>query len=114
LVALDAPLGPRTSAWARSILDALEPTLAWGVVEASRKPEDLAAWADMLGGLDVLAVNGAADSVTPESVLRLGVPVGRLDGAAATRSRWAEIVSPAIDAAPEFEALDAPVMAVSA
>jgi hypothetical protein len=56
VVAIEQEVRPDRSAWTTEILLALEPTLCWGVAKASHKPEDLAAWSDALGGLDVLAL----------------------------------------------------------
>ena len=62
------------------MLKALEPALCWGVAEASRKPEDLAAWSRSLGGVDVLALVDLEGTTTPAAALGAGVPVGTLDG----------------------------------
>ena len=59
------PSGRPRSAWATHLLDAVEPTMVWGVVEASRKAEDIRDWAERLGGLDALAVTNLSDTVSP-------------------------------------------------
>jgi len=92
IVVLDAPADPRNRGWARDMLAALEPTSAWGVADATRKLEDVAAWADDLGGLDAMAVTNLADTVSPASVLQLGVPVAILDGEPASPELWADIL----------------------
>lgn len=67
---------------------ALSPDQLWVVVDAGRKPEDTARWVGLLRArLDVaaVAVVGAADTATPESVDALGLPVGWIDGRPTTR-----------------------------
>lgn len=67
---------------------ALSPDQLWVVVDAGRKHEDSARWVGLLRArLDVaaVAVVGAADTATPESVGALGLPVGWIDGRPATR-----------------------------
>lgn len=67
---------------------ALSPDQLWVVVDAGRKHEDSARWVGLLRArLDVaaVAVVGAADTATPESVDALGLPVGWIDGRPATR-----------------------------
>jgi len=93
VVALTAPAGGRDLRWAEAMLDALEPSAVWGVVGADRKPEDIAAWSDALGGLDALAVEHLDLTVSPASVLRLGIPVARLDGQKATPALWAVLLA---------------------
>lgn len=78
--------------WSRHVLAALEPTAVWGVVDATRKTEDVAAWIDAIGGVDALAVHGIDRTVTPGAVLSLGVPVASIDGRRATPARWASIL----------------------
>ncbi len=93
IIAVEASLGRRRSTWATHLLDAVEPTMVWGVVEASRKAEDIRDWAERLGGLDALAVTDLDDTVSPAAVLGAGVPVGLLDGSEATASRWTAILA---------------------
>jgi len=67
---------------------ALSPDQLWVVVDAGRKHEDSARWVGLLRArLDVaaVAVVGAADTASPESVDALGLPVGWIDGRPATR-----------------------------
>ena len=93
VVAVDCRPG-RADGWARRILDALEPTMVWGAVDASRKPEDVSAWAEHVGGIDALAVSRLDETVSPAAVLRCGIPVGRIDGAAATPAEWTARLAP--------------------
>jgi hypothetical protein len=86
------------TSWGRQMLDALEPTLVCGVVDATRKPEDVSDWCERLGGLDALAVHGVADTVSPASVLQVGVPVGWLEGEPASPARWAATLAAALPA----------------
>jgi hypothetical protein len=92
IVAVDTPPAGARSGWAAHLLDAVEPTMVWGVVEASRKAEDIRDWARRLGGLDALAVTGLDDTVSPATVLGAGVPVGLLDGHEASASRWTAVL----------------------
>jgi hypothetical protein len=78
--------------FARVVLDALEPTVVWGTVDARRKPEDVVAWSSEIGGVDVLALRGCDDTVSPAALLSTGIPVGRIDDAPATSARWAELL----------------------
>jgi hypothetical protein len=93
IIAVDSSMGRQRNAWATHLLDAVEPTMVWGVVEATRKAEDIRDWAEHLGGLDALAVIDLDETVSPAAVLGAGVPVGRLDGYAATASRWTAILT---------------------
>lgn len=97
VVAVDAPLG-RSGEWARRVIDALEPTMVWGAVEATRKPEDLLDWSERLGGFDALGVTDLEGTVSPAAVLQCGIPVGRLEGRPATPLRWASLLAPRLGA----------------
>jgi hypothetical protein len=92
VVAIEQPVRPGGSQWASEMLRALEPALCWGVAEASHKPEDLAAWSQALGGLDVLALVDLEGTTTPAAALAAAVPVGRLDGQPATAQLWASVL----------------------
>jgi hypothetical protein len=92
VVAIEQDVRPERSAWTIEILQALEPTLCWGVAKASHKPEDLAAWSESLGGLDVLALVELDSTTTPAAALAAPVPVGRLDGEPATPALWATLL----------------------
>ena len=91
VVVVDAPIG-RPRPWAREMLAAVEPTTAWGVAAACRKLEDVSAWSNLVGGLDAIALNGTDDTVSPASVLHLGVPVALVDGERATPELWADLL----------------------
>ena len=93
VVVIDAELGGDKPAWAYHVLAALEPEATWGVVDATRKTEDVAAWMHGLGGVDALAVNDMDSTVSPAAVLQLDVPVGRLDGRPASPALWAALLT---------------------
>lgn len=93
VVAVEAPAG-RSGQWARQVIDALEPTMVWAAVDATRKPEDLLEWSEELGGLDALSVTDLDDTVSPAAVLQCGIPVGRLEGRPATPLLWASHLAP--------------------
>ena len=97
IVAVEAVPG-RSGEWARRVIDALEPTMVWGAVEATRKPEDLFEWAEELGGFDALGVTDLGGTVSPAAVLQCGIPVGRLEGQPATPLLWAALLAPRLAA----------------
>jgi hypothetical protein len=110
IVVVDAPTHRAGAAWAAHLLAALEPTVVWGVVDAFRKPEDLRAWAERVGGLDALAVLGVDETESPAAVLRVGIPVARLDGTPASPLRWASLLADRLAAAAgDAEPVAAPV-----
>ena len=78
--------------WAREMLDNLEPTVTWAIVDASWKREDIAQRVEALGGIDALALDGLEETVSPAAVLDLGVPVGRLEHELASPLTWAELL----------------------
>lgn len=93
VVVIDTDLCTDKPAWAYHVLAALEPEATWGVVEATRKTEDVAAWVNGLGGVDALAVNDLDATTSPAAVLQLDVPVGRIDGRSASPSLWAALLT---------------------
>lgn len=98
VVVVDATPGRESGCWARAVLDAMEPTAVWATVHACRKPEDVMAWADQLGGVDALAVTNLEDTTSPAAVLQAGIPVGRLDGRPASPALWAALLTERIAA----------------
>jgi hypothetical protein len=92
LVVVAAPVDGQAADWARAMAAALRPTAVWALVDATRKPADLARHLDALGPVDALAVHGTAASADPGTVLGLGMPVACLDGRLATPSRWAALL----------------------
>jgi len=97
IVAVESSPG-RNGEWARRIIDALEPTMVWGAVEATRKAEDVFEWAEELGGFDALGVTDLGATVSPAAVLQCGIPVGRIDGQPATPALWAALLAPRLAA----------------
>ena len=93
VVVIDAELSADKPAWAYHVLAALEPEATWGVVDATRKTEDVAAWVSGLGGVDALAVNDIDATTSPASVLQLDIPVGRIDGRPASPALWAALLT---------------------
>jgi hypothetical protein len=93
IVAVDAAPG-HSGEWARRVIDALEPTMVWGAVEATRKPDDVFEWSEQLGGFDALGVTDLDATVSPAAVLQCGIPVGRLEGQPATPLQWTALLAP--------------------
>ncbi len=91
-VAISQPSLTTGTAWASDMLDRLEPTQLWGLAAAGWKPEDVDAWSRRLGGFDMVCLDRLVDTVSPASMLSLGLPIGRLDGADATPQRWADLL----------------------
>ena len=92
IVACSLPSGTRGLRWANEILDNLEPTVTWAIVDAGTKREDVAYRIDQLGGVDVLALDCLDDTVSPAAVLELGIPVGRLEQEHASPLTWTELL----------------------
>jgi len=92
IVACSLPPMTRGLRWARDILDNLEPTVTWAIVEAGWKREDIAHRIEELGGVDVLALDGLDDTVSPAGALELGIPVGRLAEEHASPLTWTELL----------------------
>jgi hypothetical protein len=64
-------------------LAGIEPDQVWVAVDASRKPDDTAAWVravDAILAVDGMAVTGSALTATPDTVRALRIPIGWLDG----------------------------------
>lgn len=93
LVVLETPLTAAGALRSRALLDALEPTTTWGVVEATRKPRDVGAWARAVGHVDALALTGVDETADPAAVLQLGIPVARLGSRKATAAVWAGLLT---------------------
>jgi hypothetical protein len=93
VVAIGSPLEQRERRWSIDMLDAIAPDVVWGVVGADRKCEDVQAWADALGGIDALALEHLDATVSPASMLQLGIPVGYLDGTPANAALWAVLLA---------------------
>ncbi len=92
IVAVSLPTSRDALPWARDLLDRLEPTIAWTIVHAGWKPEDVRDRIERLGGVDALALTHVDDTVSPAAILDLGIPVGRIEGRPATALAWAELL----------------------
>jgi hypothetical protein len=79
--------------WAYRTLERLEPAITWAVVDASIKPEDVGHRIELLGGVDVIALAGIADTTSPAAILGLGVPVARIGSTPATPAVWADLLT---------------------
>ena len=93
VVAVEAPLTSTGAADARDFLAALAPSATWGVVEATRKAQDIGAWTRALGGVHALALTDVEETADPAAVLELGIPVSRLGGRPATPRAWATLLT---------------------
>jgi hypothetical protein len=92
LVACSLPTATRGLGWAKDILDHLEPTVTWAIVDAGWKREDIAYRIEGLGGVDVLALDGLDETVSPATALEIGIPVGRLAEEHASPLTWTELL----------------------
>lgn len=77
--------------WAPAMLQALRPTAAWAVVDATGKTEDTRAWLRPLGA-DALCVHSSRHSASPATVWDLDLPVALLDGQPADTTAWAGLL----------------------
>ncbi len=93
VVAIDIGFARHDVAWGRHAISSLRPAMRWGVVSATRKAEDVRAWAQGVGGLHALAVTAMAETTTPAAILSAGVPVARIDGQMATHELWTRLLT---------------------
>jgi hypothetical protein len=94
VIATDATEAGSDDPWAAEMLTALRPTAVWGVVDARWKTEDSQAQLDRLGRVDALVVHSAQLSASPASVWDLDLPLGLLDGRAASTFAWTGLLFP--------------------
>jgi hypothetical protein len=92
IVACSIGSGRAQLGWAHRILDRLEPTITWAVVDASIKTEDVGHRISLLGGVDVIAMTGIADTISPAAILGLNIPIGRIGSNPATPAVWADLL----------------------
>jgi hypothetical protein len=93
IVAVDAPLRTGGGGWLAQMLSIWSPVAVWGVVDATRKLEDVVPWLDGLPRLDAVMVQDTDCTADPAAVLsHLTAPVARVDGARATAHRWASLL----------------------
>jgi hypothetical protein len=93
LVVIEAGMLLRPEGWARAVLSGLAPTFTWAAVAATTKVVDVDAWAEKLGRIDALAVDGVEATVEPASILASAIPVGMVDGRRATPAVWAGLLA---------------------
>ena len=97
LVAVDAPVDGEAARWARDVVDALGAAEVWALVDATRKPADLADHLDALGEVRSLVVHGTAATRDPASVLGLAraraLPTGLVEGRRGDARAWACLLS---------------------
>ncbi|HEX8093253.1 hypothetical protein [Jatrophihabitans sp.] len=94
VIATDATEAGSDDPWAAEILAALRPTAIWAVVDARWKTEDSRAQLDRLGRVDALVVHSAQLSASPASVWDFDLPLGLLDGRAASTFAWLGLLFP--------------------
>jgi hypothetical protein len=94
VVATDLTEAGSDDPWAAEMLAALRPTAVWAVVDARWKTEDSQAQLDRLGRVDALVVHSAQLSASPASVWDLDLPLGLLDGRAASTFAWTGLLFP--------------------
>jgi hypothetical protein len=93
IVAVDAPLRTSGGPWLEHMLSVWSPSAVWGVLDSTRKPEDLVPWLDGLPRLDAVVVQDTDSTADPAAVLsHVTVPVALVDGARATAHRWASLL----------------------
>ena len=92
IVAIDVSFDRQDISWGRYAISVLRPIMRWGVVDSTRKVEDIRWWARGLGGLHALAVTGVTSTATPAAVLQCGVPIARVDGQVATPALWQKLL----------------------
>jgi|GEM_PF-1658435 len=94
VIATDLTVAGPDDPWAAEMLAALCPTAVWAVVDARWKTEDSRAQLDRLGQVDALVVHSAQLSASPASVWDLDLPLGLLDGRAASTFAWTGLLFP--------------------
>jgi hypothetical protein len=94
VIATDTTEAGADDPWAAEILAAVRPTAVWAVVDARWKTEDSQAQLDRLGRVDALVVHSAQLSASPATVWDLDLPLGLLDGRAASTFAWAGLLFP--------------------
>ena len=92
IIVIDAPLtmagDPLAAEWVREMVQALDATAVWAVVDATRRPKDVRRWIAAIGGADGIVAHDVAATSEPGELLQLGAPVAYLDGAHATGAAW--------------------------
>jgi hypothetical protein len=92
IVVVDAGTGTRGLAWARRVVDVLEPDHVRLAVHAGQAGDDVRATADLLDDVVALdVVTGDGDAVAVDDLLAIGVPVGSVGGWPASPALWAAL-----------------------
>jgi hypothetical protein len=91
IVVVDAGTGTRGLAWARRVLDVLEPGHVRLAVRAGESTDDVRATADLLDGVVALDVVTDGAPVAVDELLEIGVPVGSVGGWPASPALWAAL-----------------------
>ena len=104
VIATDMTEAGSDDPWAAEMLAALRPTAVWAVVDARWKTEDSQAQLDRLGRVDALVVHSAQLSASPASVWDLDLPLGLLDGRAASTFAWTGLLFPLLRGAARHRA----------
>jgi hypothetical protein len=94
VIATDATEAGADDPWPAEMLVALRPAAVWAVGAARWKTEDSRAQLDRLGRVDALVVHSAQLSASPASVWDLDLPLGLLDGRAASTFAWTGLLFP--------------------
>lgn len=94
VIATDTTEAGADDPWAAEMLAALRPAAVWAVVDARWKTEDSRAQLNRLGRVDALVVHSAQLSASPASVWDLDLPLGLLDGRAASTFGWTGLLFP--------------------
>jgi hypothetical protein len=84
-----------------AVLEAFEvvqPSAVVAMVDAGAPISATQEWLDALQTVDLVTVDGAAEAAQPAAVLRLGLPVLRLDGAIVDRTAWAALLTARLEA----------------
>lgn len=101
VVAIDLPISAiwneELAEWAEEMVTAVGAIEVWAVVDATRKPADLARWLAQLNRVDALIVHNARATDDLKSVLDLGYPVAVLDDLPATNMLWRSMLHPGGD-----------------
>ncbi|UQX87978.1 hypothetical protein M6D93_16985 [Jatrophihabitans telluris] len=82
--------------WAAEMLEALQPTTSWLVLDSNAKVGDAQAELLRLGGIDSVALYSARASKSPASAFALGLPVTMIDGRTANAGAWASMMFAAL------------------
>lgn len=95
-------VGADASDWtiAASLVGSFDPDQVWAVVEADRSLADARRWMTAVGqhrDFDAIAARNVSSTSQPAAILELGVPVGLLDGFAASALVWAALLDEHLD-----------------